>query len=277
MFLQVFNRALKKDGIIFRLAEHAIAIATQNTPDYPRVVTVVNGRTTTVVSKEGVQTYRALIVLTIKNHLKFIYRNTKHATQMIVAQHTLTFCRRTPTLMDFFAGYWMTLIAIRFNGVLAITSQGKFRSWFCFFTPRTRFFHMKSSGAPFRFAHQCVRKFLAFFTLIASVIATNTTVRCELPRSFITWLKAINWFDLLALGALFFGGYSGLSHAFRISITNSVIRLGQKFAASVRADPILSRISRNLNNFMTLCVCAAAAARMDTILSSEKGETLCLS
>jgi len=245
---QILNSALKKGGIIFRLAEHAVAERAQDPSNDSGSVAVINTGPSSFLFRKWIQAYQALVILTIKNYFEVFYRNAKHSLEMVMAHSALAFWRRSPTLTDFSARPLKTIIAIWLYKVgSAISSPTKLRSEFYLFT----------SGAflPLSINALTLRHSSSFASIAcrAFTITAVTTMRSEFAGLFVKRFKKFNRLDLFAFGALFFSEYSELSHAVRISITNDVVRLGRKLAASVQAVPILSQISLNCNSLMTLC------------------------
>jgi hypothetical protein len=273
MFFQIFNRSFKKDRVVLSLAKHSIAVPAKNATNSACFMAVINRGIASFICNQRLQAYWALAVLTVKHRFKFVYRNTKFSPEMIVTNLPFAEVGRAPSFVDFSSSRRQALIAICFYSVPAITSQIELASWFYFFASGARFPIWTKVEFKLMGACICGATFSAFSL---SAITANTTLRSKFTGCFIGWFKAINRLDLFALGALFFGGYSRLSHIVRTSITNSVIRLVREFAALVRADPILSRLSRNHNKFMTLCARAACRRGRVAISKQEREAFLCL-
>jgi hypothetical protein len=270
MTLQIFNRGGQKFS---KATQCLIAKTAQQAAHFAGCVIVVYRQRKTLYLR--LATYCAQMTLRLQHHFIFSQRNAVLPTEprIFVRPVTSSFIRLSFKSTALFTdmrqeiasrGACFTLIGqsgwscfVRpklrgvFNGFAALTPLfGNLRLW-CTPTPE----HITSINSPCTFnakAHQSI------FTSTIFPKFSDRLFRLTFTANFGRW-------------------YGGLSHAVRTSITNDVIRLVREFAALVRADPILSRFSRNLNNFTVLCVCAAAAAHMNTISSSEKGEALCLS
>lgn len=262
MTLQIFNRGFQHFNAVFKCPQGGIALHTEQPAYLPGSMVVVDSKR--LFGGRRLATNTTKTVLLFAHVVVLFFADPKLSHQVVSFLSTLLkFSNCFSIVRAFFA------ICMQSVGAILRAMEGE--RWF--YLPA--FWAVSFSGG--------MRSLLALFELLCNrqLAARRLSIVLVVPTATLPTIAPVSLkFGKGLIDFAFptdFGQWYGeFSHVVRISITNSVIRLGQKFAALVRAASILPRISRNHNNLWLCTRAPLAAADVLQSASRRREAFLCL-